>query len=62
MPATIVGSAKGRSMTALTIARPRKRSRTSTHATSVPKHRVDRGDDDRHDQRQLQRRDRLAVP
>src|SRR3954468_2011937 len=36
MPATIVGSAKGRSMTALTNALPRKRSRTSTHATSVP--------------------------
>src|SRR3954447_17110349 len=36
MPATIVGSAKGRSITALTTARPRKRSRTSTHATSVP--------------------------
>src|SRR3954453_3748811 len=36
MPATIVGSAKGRSMTALTNALPRKRSRTSTQATSVP--------------------------
>src|SRR3954466_2065537 len=36
MPATIVGSAKGRSMTALTNALPRKRSRTSTHATSDP--------------------------
>src|SRR3954464_12539746 len=36
MPATIVGSAKGRPMTALTNALPRKRSRTSTHATSVP--------------------------
>src|SRR4051794_37927594 len=36
MPATIVGSANGRSMTALTNALPRKRSRTSTHATSVP--------------------------
>src|SRR3954453_7549614 len=36
MPATIVGSANGRSMSALTNALPRKRSRTSTHATSVP--------------------------
>src|SRR3954454_18235075 len=36
MPATIVGSANGRSISALTIPRPRKRSRTSTHATSVP--------------------------
>ncbi len=36
-PATIVGSANGRSMTALTAALPRKRSRTSTHAISVPK-------------------------
>src|SRR3954466_12854023 len=36
MPATIVGSAKGRSISALTNALPRKRSRTSTHATSVP--------------------------
>ena len=36
-PATIVGSAKGRSITALTIRLPRKSSRTSTHATSVPK-------------------------
>src|SRR3954452_16744448 len=36
MPATIVGSANGRSMSALTSALPRKLSRTSTHATSVP--------------------------
>src|SRR3954469_14277701 len=36
MPATIVGSANGRSMSALTNALPRKRSRTSTHATRVP--------------------------
>src|SRR6185295_486722 len=36
MPATIVGSANGRSISALTIPRPRKRSRTSTQATSVP--------------------------
>src|SRR3954447_15732771 len=36
MPATIVGSANGRSISALTNALPRKRSRTSTHATSVP--------------------------
>src|SRR4051812_2658785 len=36
MPATIVGSANGRSMSALTTDLPRKRSRTSTHATSVP--------------------------
>jgi hypothetical protein len=35
-PATIVGSAKGRSMSALTIPFPRKESRTSTHAISVP--------------------------
>src|SRR3954467_1574117 len=36
MPATIVGSANGSSMSALTNALPRKRSRTSTHATRVP--------------------------
>src|SRR4051812_42679692 len=36
MPATIVGSANGRSMSALSMLRPRKRSRTRTHATSVP--------------------------
>src|SRR4051812_4470894 len=36
MPATIVGSANGRSITALMTALPRKRSRTSTQATSVP--------------------------
>src|SRR3954447_6653345 len=36
MPATIVGSANGRSISALTAPLPRKRSRTSTHATSVP--------------------------
>lgn len=37
MLATIVGSAKGRSMSALTKALPGNSSRTSTHATSVPK-------------------------
>jgi hypothetical protein len=36
-PATIVGSAKGRSITALTIRLPGNSSRTSTQATSVPK-------------------------
>src|SRR3954447_25949772 len=36
MPATIVGSAKGRSMTALTRLRPRKSSRMRTQPTSVP--------------------------
>src|SRR4051794_27708393 len=36
MPATIVGRANGRSISALTAALPRKRSRTRTHATSVP--------------------------
>jgi hypothetical protein len=35
-PATIVGSANGRSMSALTIRLPRKSSRTSTHAMIVP--------------------------
>ena len=35
-PATIVGSAKGRSMIALTTLRPRKSSRTSTQAIIVP--------------------------
>ena len=35
-PATIVGSAKGRSMTALTSALPRKSSRTSTKAMARP--------------------------
>jgi hypothetical protein len=36
MLATIVGSANGRSMTALTRPLPRKSSRTSTHAIRVP--------------------------
>src|SRR6185295_9316954 len=36
MPATIVGSANGRSISALISPRPRKRSRTRTHATRVP--------------------------
>src|SRR3954454_10836096 len=35
-PATIVGSANGRSISAFTTALPRKSSRTSTHAISVP--------------------------
>src|ERR671934_811245 len=35
-PATIVGSANGRSMSALTNALPRNESRTSTQAISVP--------------------------
>ena len=35
-PATIVGSANGRSMSELTMPLPRNESRTSTHATSVP--------------------------
>ena len=35
-PATIVGSAKGRSMIELTMLLPRKSSRTVTHAISVP--------------------------
>src|SRR4051794_12853685 len=35
-PATIVGSANGRSITAFTTFLPRKSSRTSTHAMSVP--------------------------
>jgi hypothetical protein len=35
-PATIVGRANGRSMRALTTPWPRKRSRTSTHAITVP--------------------------
>src|SRR4051794_37477037 len=36
MPATIVGRANGRSISALMAALPRKRSRTRTHATRVP--------------------------
>src|SRR4051812_42825165 len=36
IPTTIVGRAKGRSMTALMAALPRNRSRTSTHAVAVP--------------------------
>ena len=36
MPATIVGSANGRSMTALMIALPGNSSRTSTQAIIVP--------------------------
>ena len=36
IPTTIVGSAKGRSMSALSDALPRKSSRTSTHAVAVP--------------------------
>ena len=35
-PATIVGRAKGRSMSELTTLRPKKRSRTRTHAMRVP--------------------------
>ena len=35
-PATIVGSANGRSMNELTMLLPRNSSRTSTHAISVP--------------------------
>ena len=35
-PATIVGSANGRSMTALTTTFPGKSSRTRTHAVIVP--------------------------
>jgi hypothetical protein len=35
-PATIVGSAKGRSITASTAPLPGNRSRTSTHAITVP--------------------------
>ena len=35
-PATIVGSANGRSISALTIRLPGNSSRTSTQATSVP--------------------------
>src|SRR5438067_1365333 len=37
MPATMVGSAKGRSITAFTSALARKLSRTSTHAVTVPR-------------------------
>src|SRR6478735_6828177 len=37
MPTTTVGSAKGRSMSALTTPLPRKRSRASTHAVMVPR-------------------------
>ena len=36
IPATAVGSAKGRSMSASTMRRPGKSYRTSTHATSMP--------------------------
>ena len=60
-PATIVGSAKGRSMIALTIALPGKRSRTRTQAISVPDHRVDRGHDERHAERELERGQRLGL-
>ena len=35
-PATIVGRAKGRSISEFTTVRPKKRSRTSTHAMIVP--------------------------
>ena len=42
MPATIVGSANGRSMSALTTRLPGNSSRTSTQAISVPADRVDR--------------------
>ena len=61
-PATIVGSANGRSMSALTSRLPRNSSRTSTQAMSVPDHRVDRGHDDRDDQRQLERRPAPRAP
>ena len=57
IPTTIVGSAKGRSMSALTTPPCRgSRSRTSTHAVARARDGVDRRDDQRRPQRQLQRR------
>ena len=50
MLATIVGSAKGRSMSALTKRLPGKSSRTSTQAMSVPMTALMQRDDGRHDQ------------
>ena len=61
-PATIVGSANGRSMTELTSFLPRKSSRTSVHASAVPKNALIDDDAGRERQRQLERRPRLRVP
>ena len=54
-PATIVGSANGRSISVSTTRLPGNSSRTSTHAISVPITSVDERDDDRRDDRQLER-------
>ena len=60
-PATIVGSANGRSMTAFTTDLPRKSSRTSTQAVIVPSTAFDERGDRGDGQRELERRDRLRV-
>ena len=59
--ATIVGSAKGRSMTALTTALPGNSSRTRSQARIVPKKALIDDDDQRGDQGQLERVERAAA-
>ena len=60
-PATIVGSANGRSISALTSALPRNSSRTSTQAISVPITASIAATIERDDQREPDRGDRLGV-
>ena len=60
-PATIVGSANGRSMIAFTTDLPRKSSRTSTQAVIVPSTALSSDDEQRRAERQLQRGDRLRA-
>ena len=61
MPATIVGSANGRSIIELMSLLPGKSSRTRTQAIAVPTTHVDHGDDERGEHRQPQRVERLRV-
>ncbi len=60
-PATIVGSANGRSMSALTIRLPGNSSRTSTHAISVPKIALISTTIAEVDERELDRGERLGA-
>ena len=57
----MVGSAKGRSITLLTSALPRKSSRTSTQAMTVPADRVGERDERGDGERELERRDGLGL-
>ena len=60
-PATIVGSANGRSISAFTTPLPGNSSRTSTHAISVPNNALIDHHDRRHHERQLHRGQRLGA-